>query len=407
MAEVISSISVPNDALSAVRKQAFDHFERRGLPKKEDEAFRYFPVRSFRDVPLVLAGSAGAAAIESYILPECKENYIVFIDGHFDPALSRMGIKALPMHEAMRTYGHFLRTRFSKALDAEADPFALFNLAFHPAGAFLYLPPKAVLGPMQVLFFSTQTKSTVLPRLHIFAGAYSTAKIIVTNLDAKETLSFPAIDIALEEGANVRLEQVAEANALAWNLFSLRATLKKDSRFSHLQWNKGKGVVRSDIRVWLQGEGAETDLQGVWMLKDKAQAHAQVRVDHEAPHCQSMQKFKGVLSDLSQSSFEGKIYVQPEAQKTQAYQLNKNLLLSPHVIAHAKPNLEIFADDVKASHGATVAHLDDELLFYLKSRGISEAQAKSLLVEGFCREVLDNFSLPSLGALHAVRTYLS
>lgn len=405
MAAVINSLSVPNDTLSAIRKQAYERLEKRGLPSKEEDAFRYFPVRAFRELTLTLA-EKGTAIVDSYIIPECKENYLVFVDGHFDPTLSRTRATVLPINDAMRTYGHYLRNRLAKNLETENDPFALFNCAFHPAAAFLYIPPKANLGQLQVLFLSTQKKAAILPRLHICAGAYSEAKIYATHADGDETLVLPAFDIALEEGANIRLEHVAEAGALSWNLFSMRATLKKDSRLTHLQWNKGKGIVRSDCSVWLQGEGAEVDLKGIWMLQDKAQSHAQVRVEHMAPHCQSMQLFKGVLSGLSQSSFEGKIYVQPEAQKTQAYQINKNLLLSPHVIAHAKPNLEIFADDVKASHGATVAHLDDELLFYLKSRGISEAQAKSLLVEGFCREVLDEFSVPSLGALHAVHNYL-
>ena len=400
--------AIPQDALRDLRLRAWELFEKRGLPTKEDEAFRYFPVRALQDAPFEPANTSAIASIDEHVLPECKENCLVFVDGSLNLSLSRSSIAVHTLHDAMRTYGHFLRTRLSRAIEAEDDPFALLNLALHPSGAFLYLPPKAILGPLQLLFISTG-RGLSLPRLQLFAGAHAKAEIVVTNVSAETSLCIPAFDFALEEGAHVRMQQIADAEGGSWHLSSLRATLKKAANFSSLQWMRGKGISRADARVLLQGAEANADLKGLWMLQEKAHAHAHVRVEHQAPHTQSMQLFKGVLSDLSQSSFEGKIYVHSEAQKTQAYQLNKNLLLSPHTIANAKPNLEIFADDVKASHGATVAHLDDELLFYLKARGLASSQAKRLLVEGFCREVLDGFSLPTLASqvMHALRNYLS
>ena len=143
------------------------------------------------------------------------------------------------------------------------------------------------------------------------------------------------------------------------------------------------------MQAQLNGENSEADLKGLWILREHQHAHAHILIEHMAPRTRSMQLFKGVLLDASQSSFEGKIMVQREAQKTEAYQLNNNLILGKAAIAHSKPNLEIFADDVKASHGATVSRPDDAQLLYLKSRGILEETAQQLLMTGFYKEILD------------------
>jgi Fe-S cluster assembly protein SufD len=155
-------------------------------------------------------------------------------------------------------------------------------------------------------------------------------------------------------------------------------------------------IARHSLRVHIQGENADALLQGLWHQKKSSQTHTHVFVEHAAPHAKSLQKFKGVLKDTAQSSFEGKIFVRPEAQKTEAYQLNQNLLLSDAAIANAKPNLEVFADDVKASHGATFSQVDDEQLFYLKSRGLSPEAASRLLIRGFMQEMIDQIGVPSV-----------
>ena len=144
---------------------------------------------------------------------------------------------------------------------------------------------------------------------------------------------------------------------------------------------------RSSLRIELLEENSEALLQGLWRLKEKKECHTHTLVQHLAPHTRSRQHYKGVLQEEAKSSFTGKIYVHPEAQKTEAYQLNNNLLLSPQSKAYSKPNLEIFADDVKASHGATIAQLNAEDLFYLQSRGLTKKEAQEFLIEGFCKEL--------------------
>jgi Fe-S cluster assembly protein SufD len=158
----------------------------------------------------------------------------------------------------------------------------------------------------------------------------------------------------------------------------------------------GAASVRQDFQVALKGENGEAFLNGVWMLKEKREAHVHVIVDHQAPNCHSNQMFKGVLDDNSRSSFEGKILVRSEAQKTDAYQLNNNLLLSNACLAQSKPNLEIFADDVKASHGSTVGQLNKEQLMYMRMRGIPEKEARALLVFGFMEQIIEMITIPSI-----------
>ena len=177
-------------------------------------------------------------------------------------------------------------------------------------------------------------------------------------------------------------------------------TLKRNSIFHAVNYTEGSFTVRNDYRVALTGERGEASLNGVWMLDEKHEARVHVLMDDQAPSCQSNQLFKGVLTDFARlPSFEGKIYVRREAQKTMAYQLNRNLLLSDRANADSKPNLEIFADDVKASHGATVGQLDEEQMFYLRTRGYSQEEARNILVYAYTKEVLDLVRIPTLHQL--------
>jgi Fe-S cluster assembly protein SufD len=159
--------------------------------------------------------------------------------------------------------------------------------------------------------------------------------------------------------------------------------------FKSISVTNGAATSREDYLIRLQGEAAEAYLYGVWTLDGNRQHHVNICLDHQEAACTSLQKFKGILSDTSRSSFEGKIYVHPQAQKTQAYQMNNNLVLGERAAAYSKPNLEIFADDVKASHGATIGQIDPEHLFYLQARGISAHMAQMLLVQGFKNEIID------------------
>jgi Fe-S cluster assembly protein SufD len=392
--------------LKGMREKAWDHFLELGLPDKTDEAFRYVPLKRLYDLNLEcrVPELPTRNEILASIYPECRESYLVFINGTFIPELSDLTalpkkVVVLPIVDAMRSYGPFLQGRWSKILKEELDPFAILNLAIHPKGLFIYVPPKtAIKAPIQALYLSQGEKTLSTCRTHLFLASQAEIEWISTieGSGVHNTM----LDVALEEGAQCRHLDMPFAGE-GWHLNYLRGSLKRESRLHHLSVNRGPRITRHSLRATLLGENADALLQGIWKLEDKSQIHNHVEVQHGAPHTKSMQKFKGILSDYAQSSFEGKIYVKPVAQKTEAYQLNNNLLLSDYAIASAKPNLEIFADDVKASHGATISQLDEDELFYLKSRGIDEVSAKELLIEGFMNEMTSQITIPSIrGAVH-------
>ena len=239
----------------------------------------------------------------------------------------------------------------------------------------------------------------IVPRLQLFLGAESQVSLVATQavLSGKEFVINSAADLFLDEAAQLKYTVSGwNLGDSAWQLDAFRCTQKRDSLLQTFSATNGADAIRNDYRVTLAGENAEASLNGVWMLDQKREVHGHVMIDHEAPHCRSLQLFKSVLNGTSRSSFEGKIMVRQAAQKTEAYQLNNNLLLSDYAHADSKPNLEIFADDVKASHGSTVGQLDAEQIFYMKTRGYDEASAKNLLVTGFCQEVLDLIPIPTL-----------
>jgi Fe-S cluster assembly protein SufD len=344
----------------------------------------------------------------------------VFINGQFSPQHSRL--KAIPervvvetLSNGMKTYGSFLNSQSTKNLKEETDAFAAANAALHVDGLFIYIPPKTVLdAPIQLLNIidTSNIPMFILPRVQVFAGMQSEVSIAATQaVLSGDNYGFNMVaEISIEEDAHVKYTQDAsEIKENIWYFDAIRATLKRDSTFKTYNVSQGSATARFDYKATLTGSNAEVHLNGVWMLDGKNEVHHHVLVDHQAPNCRSMQLFKGALNGTSRSAFEGKIMVRQAAQQTDAFQLNNNLLLSDRANADSKPNLEIFADDVKASHGSTVGQLDNEQIFYMKTRGFSEADAKNLLVYGFCQEVIDLIPVPSLHdkLRHVAQGYLS
>lgn len=368
--------------------KAWNRFLEKGLPEKK-EAFQYVPLSSLYGTSFSSAKTVDKEA-SSLLYPECQNSCIVFVNGAYSKELSCLPkqLVALPLKEAMVTYGNYLTARLSKQLQEEKNPFVLLNAALGQEALFLYIPPKLRLqDPIQILHLTTLGQ-LASPRLHCFVGASSAVSFIVRTELEVSSWTNSLFDLAIEEGASAECFFVGgEAND-HWHFQSLRATLKRDSILHSATFSKGCRAFRQDASVSLCGENASATLKGLWKLSGQNQAHTHVVMDHLAPHCHSMQHFKGLLDDVSQSSFEGKIWVRQLAQKTQAYQLNNNLLLGEGSLAYSKPNLEVLADDVKASHGSTTSSLNASHLLYLKTRGLDAKGAKQLLVEGFCKEIL-------------------
>jgi len=394
-------------ALKGLRAKAWERFLQLGLPTKKSEVFKYLRLGALekRSYGAAAFQEVAEEAVSEALLPECRDSCFVFVNGLFRPELSRTSalpknLVALPLERACRTYGTFLNNHWTKMMEEEKDPFAALNGALHQEGLFLYLPPKtAVEAPVQILHLihAGEEPMLLLPRLHLFAGKHSEMRLIANEkvISGREFTCSQVMDFAIEEEGSVTLTQIG-FDSDPWHFAALRALMKRNSRFKCVAATDGGESRRHDYHLLLCGEGGEAELDGVWMLADRRECHTNILIDHQAPHCRSRQMFKGVLSGLSRSSFEGKIYVRQKAQQTDAFQLNNNLILSEGAQANSKPNLEIFADDVKASHGATTGQLNDEELFYMRARGFSEAQAKNLLIQGFCKEVIERVELPTL-----------
>ncbi|MBI5272976.1 MAG: Fe-S cluster assembly protein SufD [Chlamydiia bacterium] len=373
-----------SDLLSGWRRRAWDLFQKMGLPRRGQEAFQYVLWEDF---------SWPSAAL---MLPERNEGGggIRFIDGFFQGASLPPSLICKPLDEAMRVYGVVLQNRMASSLKEEKDPFAVLNLAWHGRGAFLYVPPHTRIETPLEIHHTLTTSSAVCPRLQIFVGKGSSIQLIQTIASQTSSCLFNGFaDVSLEEGASLFWGDCTAPSTVLHRFQTLRCAQKRGSRFHCFSHSKGAQIARDSIQVQLLEEGAEALLQGLWDLDERVQYHAHIGIEHAAPHCRSRQHYKGILRGKSRSSFEGKIVVRPVAQKTEAYQLNNQLLLSDGAIAHAKPNLEIFADDVKASHGATIARLPEEELFYLRSRGLSLSDAAELFIQGFQEELFEQIPI--------------
>jgi Fe-S cluster assembly protein SufD len=382
---------------SSIQEKAWAQFLDLGLPQKKDEAFQYVPLRKLYDLSLTASLQIPSQQkIQPYVLEASKQSCLVFAEGRFCQELSQIpeGVVVCSLEEAIKTYGFFLQPRLHKTLKEDTDPLAVLNLALQEDGLFCYVPPKRALSkPLQIIHYTSGKQSYHATRIHFFCSASSEIQMISSFVG--EGVQHVVYDIALEEGARFsHLETATEAGSTHLNF--IRTTQKKNSVFNHLSIVTSGLLTRNRLHLSLLGEASEAVVKGLWTLKENHQCHTHVCVEHAAPQTRSLQKFKGVLKDNAQSSFEGQIYVHSIAQKTEAYQLSQNLLLGKGAVANAKPNLKIFADDVKASHGATMSDVDEESLFYLQTRGITQEKAKALLVRGFIQEMLDQIPYPSI-----------
>lgn len=397
------------DPLQKLRTKAWERFLEIGLPDRKKEAFKYVKLRHLLDQShqILHPNEVAVDQIQPFICPESRESLIVFVNGSYKPHLSNLkalpkSLIVMPLQEAITSYGALLTNQWVKAMKDEQDPFVAINGAVHQDGLFIYLPPKCIVeAPIQILNLVNDGQGIpfITPRVEFFAGAFSKAKLGLTDglLKGTNFTSNKMINLNLEEEANIHVTQASIHDiSEGFHLSALRAQLKKKSSLNTVHLTNGSTTNRYDYYVSLNGEECEALLHGICHLDGNRESHTHVLMEHQAPNCMSNQLFKGVLAGSSRSSFEGKILVRKPAQKTMAYQMNNHLLLSDHATAYSKPNLEIFADDVKASHGSTVGQLNEDHLFYLKTRGLSDQAAKKLLIDGFSQEVIDLVPFPTL-----------
>ena len=387
-----------DSSLNTIHSLAWKKFTQTGLPLARKGMFQYFPLHRMYS-SLIKQDKSPVSALA---LPELEMTTILLHNGQATQIQSIDKIVVLPLEEAMHTYRSIIVGKCVDNLAKENNPFISLNQSL-ASGVFIYVPPNTIVDTPITITNCIAGLKISCPFILIFVGTNS--KITLSMIDqfassSNDFLVNTYVQVHLGEGASVSYYSAhMQAASSSWTMHSIRAFLQRDSSFSSISLCNGEKTYLQDIEVTLDGENASTDIRGLWSLHANHQAHVKVLVSHMAPHTRSYQHFKGVNCQETQSSFEGKIYVHPEAQKTEAYQLSHQLLLSDRAIANAKPNLEIFADDVKASHGATISKLSPDEIFYLQTRGLSYDDAMSCLLQGYYREIVELISIPAIRSL--------
>ncbi len=395
-----------------LRREAIARFEASGFPSPRDEAWRHLPLgpiatTTFREAPAASEREA-AAALAGSPLADLGGPRLVVVNGRYAAGLSRAaalpdGVWAGPLEEALSSRADEVREHLGRHADAGANPFVALNAAFGEGGAAIFVPGHAAVDEaIHVVHVTLGNGSPVAthPRTLAVIGDDARASIVETYLGPAGAayLSNPVSEIAVGKNSGLDHHRVQADGVGAWHVAALAVEQDRDSRVASHNVSLGAAVFRCDLSSRLSGEGAEAVLNGLYVTDGARHADNHTSLDHAVPRCTSHELYKGILSGRSAAVFNGRIEVRPDAQKTDAKQANRNLLLADDAVVHTRPQLEIFANDVKCTHGATVGQLDPEALFYLRSRGIGEAEARRVLIRAFADDVISRMRLAALRA---------
>ncbi len=390
--------------LQELRGQGRTRFETLGLPNRRQEDWRFTRLKAIEETefsapPLV------PSRIDVTPWRRTEAHVLVFIDGMFSPDFSAVddlpdGVAVSNLMLATASGSEIVKKHLGSLTSLDDQPFAALNTAVLADGAVIHVPAGVeVEHPIQLLFFagSSDRPTVCAPRILIVAGEGSSFLVEEHHVGSEGTaLSCPVSEIIVEAHADVRHVIVQDESPTTQHLALRSVVLGTGSSYTAQAISLGGALARTDIHVDLIGEDAEASLDGLYLTDGKQQADSHLTLRHKAPNCRSHQLYKGILAGSSRAVFTGRIVVEQDAQKTDSTQSNRNLILSDNAVANSNPQLEIFADDVRCTHGSTVGRLDDEAVFYLRSRGIGRDDARRLLTLAFAGEVLDRIPLEVL-----------
>jgi Fe-S cluster assembly protein SufD len=393
------------------RAAAIGRFAEKGLPTPRDESWRHTPVAPFargRFEPADPAARPAAGALAA--LPrDGRGTALVFVNGRLSREHSTLdsgeaGVVVAGLRDLLREGPERLEPWLGRVADGRTGVFADLNTAFAEDGAVVLVAPGTILAaPILVahLFAGDGTPTVSYARTLVVAGRGSECRVVeaFASADGRASLSNAVTEVVLEDNASVQRYKLQQEGADALHVASLAARLGRDARFSDHAITLGAALSRSDIDVRFDAPGGECVLNGLFVLDGRRVADTHSRVDHAQPHCSSRQLYKGIVDDQARGVFHGLVVVRPGAQKTDAVQTNRNLLLSREALVHSIPQLEILADDVKCKHGSTTGQLDLDALFYLRSRGLGEAAARSLLTWAFASDLVRKMDIEPLRRL--------
>jgi len=395
--------------LHDVRTSAIKNFENKGFPTKKDEAWKYTSLNAILKNDFTVfpknEGNVEFKDVKKYFLHEVDTYKVVFVDGVFSSHLSSTthdGIDVCLMSSALNKpkYKMVIDTYFNQ-IASKDETLTSLNTAFASEGAYIHIPKSKVADkPIEIMYFSTGSEASLLvqPRNLVIVGENSHVQIIERHqsLNENAVLTNSVTEIFAQKRAIVDYYKIQNDNLEANLIDNTYVSQKQESHVSVHTFSFGGNLTRNNLNFYHFGERLTSTLNGITIIGEKQHVDHYTLVHHAAPNCESFQDYKGIFSDKSTGVFNGKVFVEKDAQKTNAFQKSNNILLSDKATINAKPQLEIFADDVKCSHGCTVGQLDETALFYMQQRGIPKKEAKALLMYAFSNAVIESIKIPEL-----------
>ena len=400
-----------NESLHDVRNHAIKNFENKGFPTKKEEAWKYTSLNAILKNDFSVFPKKENAIefkdVKKYFLHEIDTYKVVFIDGIFSSFLSSTtheGLDVCLMASALTKpkYKMIIDTYFNQIANKE-DSLTSLNTAFSLEGAYINIPKsKVVEKPIEIIYFSTGNEAALMvqPRNLIIVGENAHIQIIERHqsLNSNPVLTNSVTEVFAQKRAIVDYYKIQNDVQTASLIDNTYIAQKQESRVAMHTFSFGGNITRNNLNFYHQGERIDSTLKGITIIGDKQHVDHYTLVQHATPNCESHQNYKTILHDSATGVFNGKIFVEKEAQKTDAFQQNNNILIGDKATINAKPQLEIFADDVKCSHGCTIGQLDESAMFYMQQRGIPKKEAKALLMYAFTSEVTNSVKIPELKA---------
>ena len=398
--------------LHPVRQAALESFSRLGFPTTHHEEWRFTSIAPITRVPFRLAEGDGKPlsdeTLSRFTFGRWEGIQLVFLNGFFAAELSSVtgmpkGMFAGSLAEALEEHADLLEFHLARYADASKETFAALNTAFTADGAFLYVPKGAVLEkPVHVLFVSTAGDQPTVshPRSLVLAEANSQAQVVESYAGWNSEVYFTnsVTEIVAGENAFIDHYKLQRESLEAFHISTIQVQLDRNANVSTQSISMGGALVRNHVNAVLDGEGGEATLNGFYLVNGKQHVDNHTCIEHAKPRCSSREVYKGILDGRARGVFNGRIIVRPDAQKTDSKQTNKNLILSEEALVNTNPQLEIYADDVKCTHGATIGQLDADALFYLRSRGIDLESARHLLTYAFAGDFVNHIKIEPVRA---------
>ncbi|MDQ3193053.1 MAG: Fe-S cluster assembly protein SufD [Bacteroidota bacterium] len=385
-----------------IRKEAQDAYNALDFPTLRNEDWKYTKVTGIIKNEFQSQSTDLKIDIKPFLLEGAEENTLVFVNGYFRKDLSVIASSEKLIVEniadAALKHKELFNTYFARFANFKENIFTALNTAFYTGGTFIHIADKAVIEkPIHILHLNKGDNVISQPRNLFVSGKSSQAKIICTYETLDSNLAFTNVitEVFLKENAHLSIDKLQNENIETSHISTEQVYQEADSNFTINTITMNGALVRNNLNIVVDAENCESNLNGLYLPEGKQHVDNHTLVDHRKPHCQSNELYKGVMNGQSTAVFNGKVFVRQDAQKTNAFQSNKNILLSDDATINSKPELEIYADDVKCSHGSTTGQMDEESVFYLRSRGIGKENAVNLLMNAFVSDVINKIKTES------------